>query len=145
MALSEGKKEPLSPAETLKRLGERGYRIALAQGRIVALASWEAENLVAITRGIRAESPEIARQALLPLLALIEQDANSLACEVSVLLVDARTPSIISNFASASGYQVSELDALYKVWRQVVSERLREGEKIWVKPLRKELTTRPIE
>jgi dephospho-CoA kinase len=145
LAQAEGKKEPLSPAETLKRLGERGYRIALAQGRIVAIAAWEAENLVAVTRDIRAESPEIARQAFPPLLSLIEQDANSLVCEVSILLVDARTPSIVSNVASASGYRVSDLDSLYKVWRQVISERLREGEKIWVKPLRKELITRPIE
>ncbi len=145
LAQAEGKKEPLSAAETLKRLGERGYRIALVRGRIAAMAAWEAENLVAITRDIRAESPEIARQAFPPLLSLIEQDANGLVCEVSVLLIDARTPRIVSNVASTFGYTLSDLNGLHKVWRQVISERLREGEKVWVKPLRKELTTRPVE
>jgi dephospho-CoA kinase len=145
LAQAEGKREPLSAAETLKRLGERGYRIALAHGRIVAMAAWEAENLVAITRDIRAASPEIARRAFPPLLSLIEQDANSLVCEVSILLIDARTPSVVANAATASGYRMTDLDALHKVWRQVISERLKQGEKIWVKPLRKELITRPVE
>jgi dephospho-CoA kinase len=145
LAQAEGRREPLSAAETLKRLGERGYRIALAQGRIVAMAAWEAENLVAITRDIRAASPEIARQAFPPLLSLIEQDANSLVCEVSILLTDARTPSVVANAATASGYRMSDLDALHKVWRQVISERFKAGEKIWVKPLRKELITKPVE
>ncbi len=145
LARFENRKTPLSQTEALKRLGERGYRIALAHGQIVAIAAWEAENLVAITRDIRADSPEIARQALPPLLALIEQDANSLVCEVSVLLIDERTPAVVSELAAAAKYEPRGLDALHKMWRQVISERLRKGESIWAKPLRKELVTRPIE
>lgn len=145
LARFENRKEPLSQTETLKRLGERGYRIALAHGQIVAIAAWEAENLVAITRDIRADSPEIARQALPALLALIEQDANSLVCEVSVLLVDERTPSVISELATKAKYEKRGLDALHKMWRQVISERLRNGTTIWAKPLRKDLITKPIE
>ncbi len=144
LAKSEGSKEPLSKAETLKRLGERGYRIALAQGRIVALASWEAENLVAITRGIWAESPESARASLPPLLALIEQDANGLVCEVSVLLLDSHTPLLFTQVAGAAGYRVGDMNVLHKVWRQVIAERLKEGDKVLVKPLRKELITKPV-
>ncbi len=144
IAKSEGRAEPLAPDEALKRFGERGYRIAIADSRIIALVAWEAENLVAMVREIWAESPEAAALALPKLVNLIEDEGRGLVCEVVLLFVDATAPLFVIDQIRAAGYQPQELAALHKMWRQVAEERLHLGDRIWSKRLREEMVTRPI-
>lgn len=144
LAVRENRPEPLSRVDVLKRLGERGYRVAIANARIVALAAWEAENLVAMTRDLWAESPEVAPRALRPLIELVEQDAQALVCEVSLILVAQNTPPYIIHEVQACGYQLRDLNNLHPYWRQVVQERVKSGEQIWARRLREELVTKPI-
>ncbi|CAG0941334.1 partial Dephospho-CoA kinase, partial [Anaerolineae bacterium] len=73
LAKRENLAEPLPHEQVVKRFGERGYRIAVSDGRVIALASWEAENLVAIVREVWAESASAAQLALPKLFALIEE------------------------------------------------------------------------
>ncbi len=135
---------PLTPAQVLKRLGERGYRIAVGGNRVVALVAWEAENLVAIVRDVWSESAEIAPRALTPLLALVEQDARALQCEVLVILLSVATPSHILEQVAAGHYQARDLKSLHPAWRQVVEERGRKGDQVWVKRLREDMVTKPV-
>ncbi len=144
LARRENRTETLSRVDVLKRVGERGYRIAIGNNRIVALAAWEAENLVAMTRDLWAESPQIAPRALRPLIELVEQDAQTLVCEVSLILVGENTPPFIINEVQACGYQSRDLNNLHPYWRQVVQERVQPGDKIWIRRLREELVTKPI-
>jgi dephospho-CoA kinase len=144
LAKAENRAKPLSRAEAFKRFGERGYRIAIADGRIVALAAWEAENLVATVRGVWAESDLAAWRALPRLFALIEEEAHQLLCEVALILVPPSAPAFIAEQASEFGYQPTELNILHPVWRQVAQDRLQPGDQIWVKRLREELITKPV-
>ncbi|MDE3089201.1 MAG: dephospho-CoA kinase [Chloroflexota bacterium] len=134
--------QPLSRADTLKRLGERGYRIAIADGRIVALAAWEAENLVATVREIWAEPGDTSPRAIPQLFALIEGEAKALQCEVVLLLIDENALTISAE-ALALGYEQQELQTLHSVWQVVATERLHAGDQVWVKRLRTEITTKP--
>ena len=144
LAKREGRSDPLGRAEVIQRFGERGYRIAVGGKRIVALAAWEAENLVATLRDLWAESAEIAPRAIPPLIALVEEDARALQCEVSLLLVNPQAEAFVAEQVSACEYQRRELNSLHRNWRQVVEERLQPGEQIWVKRLREGFVTKPI-
>jgi len=144
IAKRENLARPLSHAETLKRFGGGGYRIAVSEGRIVAYAAWEAENLVATIRELWAESSYIALLVLPRLFDLIEDEAHTLLCEVSILFLEVSAPLYLSEQARTHGYQLVELSQLHPVWQPIVRERLRPGERLWAKRLRAELITKPM-
>lgn len=144
LAKREQRDAPLSREETIQHFGERGYRISVIGDQIVALAAWEAENLVAVTRDFWAESQELAPRALPPLLALVEQDARALLCEIAVILMEPSTPPFMVQAAQSAGYQLRELSALHRLWKQAVADRIRPGDQIWVKRLREGLATQPF-
>lgn len=136
--------KPLSREELLKRFGERGYRIAIIDSHIVALAAWEAENLVATVREVWAESADDAAQALPRLFALIEKEARELLCEVAILLLEPNTPEFIIAQAQAAGYAAQQFDALHKLWKQAVQDRIQPGDQLFSKRLREEVITKPF-
>ncbi len=140
----EGLGEPLSRAQVLERFGDRGYRIAITEDQIVALAALEIENLVAVTRDLWVESSEAAARSLPKLLALIEQDARELLCEVSAILIEETASVAVTDQARQMGYESRELSLLNKVWREVVGERVQPGQQVWVKRLRDSLVTQPV-
>ena len=139
----ENRHKPLPRGETIQRLGEHGYFIVLSEQRIVALASWEAENLVAVVPDIWAESPDTAPVVLPKLFALIEEEARMLLCEVVLLLINESALTLAAE-ANAVGYNQRELHQLHPVWQTVARERMRGSHQIWLKPLREGITTKPI-
>ena len=143
LAKLEQRDEPLARPEALRRFGEHGYFIATIEDRIVALAAWEAENLVAIVREIWAESADAAPLVLPGLFALIEQEAVGLLCEV-VLLQIKEPETTLAMEAHAAGYHQRELRAMHPVWRSVAQERLQPTDQIWLKRLRERITTKPF-
>ncbi|MEW5718587.1 MAG: dephospho-CoA kinase [Chloroflexota bacterium] len=144
IAKRENRPQPLSHEEALKRFGSGGYRIAIGDGHIVAFAAWEAENLVATVREMWAESSYITLMVLPRLLALIEDEARALLCEVVVVFLEINAPLHISEQTRASGYQIVELNGLHPVWQTIVRERIKPGERIWAKRLRAEMVTKPM-
>lgn len=136
--------ESVSHSEALRRFGERGYRIAVFDNRVIALVAWEAENLVAIVRETWSESEQVAPLALPPLLALVEEDARALQCEVSAILLAPQTPAFMIAQIGSEHYQRRDLNSLHRSWRQVVDERRREGDGIWVKRLRDDMVVKPV-
>lgn len=143
-AKHDGLNKPLSRTQTLQRFGARGYRVAVAGDAVMAFVAWEAENLVAISREAWAETAEIAAEALLPLLAMVEDEARQLQCEVMLLIIDPEAPPFVTEQASVSHYQPRNLHELHPVWRQVALERIQSEDGIWVKRLREELVTQPF-
>lgn len=144
LARSENQSEPLPRDQAMQRFGKRGYRIAVGQGRIVALAAWEAENLVAMVRDVWVESEAIAPRALPPLFALVEKDAQALQCEVSLIIIRQDVQAFVVEQIRACGYQNKEVGALHRLWRPVVQERMQPGHVLWVKRLREDMVTKPI-
>jgi hypothetical protein len=144
LAKVENRPEPLQRAELLKRAGERGYRIAVSGDSIIALAAWQAENLVAVTREVWAESARAGERALPPLFGLIEHDASELQCEASIVLVNPLTPEFVLDLIRSSNYQLRPVTTLNRIWRQIAEERAQPGDSVWVKRLREDLVTKPI-
>ena len=144
IAKRENLPQPISHEEAVKRFGSGGYRIAVGDGRIAAFAAWEAENLVATVREVWAESSYIALLFWPRLLALIEDEAHALLCEVVVVFLEITAPLYISEQTRVSGYQMTELPELHPVWQSVIRDRIKLGERIWVKRLRAEMITKPM-
>lgn len=144
LSKKENRSTPLTRAETLKRFGERGYRIAIADKQIIALLAWEAENLVASVREIWAETTDDAALALPRLLQLVESEASELLCEVIFLMVEPNTPDYTLAQLRAAGYEQQELSSLHKLWLQAMEERLQPGELLWGKQLREQVITKPF-
>ncbi|MCX7840473.1 MAG: dephospho-CoA kinase [Anaerolineae bacterium] len=144
IAKRENLARPLSHAEALRRFGSGGYRIAVADGRIVAFAAWEVENLVAMMRELWAESNYVALLALPRLFDLIEEEARQLLCEVSIIFLEVSAPLYLSEQARACGYRQTEVANLHTIWQPIVRERLRPGERLWAKQLRADIITKPF-
>lgn len=134
---------PLARAETLRRFGAHGYRIAVSGERIVAFVAWEAENLVAIAREMWAESAQAA-DAVAQLLKMIEDEAKQLRCEVLLVAIDQLAPPFVIEQARTHDYQPRSLQELHPIWRQVATDRVHTNDHIWVKLLRKDLVTQPF-
>lgn len=148
LAVALGKREkrlePLGRDEVIERFGARGYWVAVNKDQIIALVAWEAENLVATLREMWAESDEQASRAFPPLLTLIEQEARTLQCEVSAMLLDVQAQPFVATQAQNLGYQPSELVNLHRVWRPIVEARLQPGDQLLVKRLREDIVIRPV-
>lgn len=144
IAKRENLARPLSHTEALRRFGSGGYRIAVADGRIVGFAAWEVENLVAMMRELWAESNYVALVALPRLFDLIEEEARQLLCEVSIIFLEVSAPLYLSEHVRACGYRQTEVANLHTIWQPIVRERLRPGERLWAKQLRADIITKPF-
>lgn len=136
VAQIEGNAEPLSREEMLKRQGKLGYWLVRSGDQIVALAAWQAENLAAIVQELWAQDKEIAARTFPLLLEAIQTEANSLTCEVVVIIAPPRAADFVRIAAEASGYQTATLHQLHKLWRSVVEPMLQGDEVIYTKHLR---------
>ncbi|HZQ07488.1 MAG TPA: dephospho-CoA kinase [Anaerolineae bacterium] len=143
LARIEGKNEPLTREEMLKRQGTVGYWLAQSGEQTVALAAWEAENLAAVVNELWAENKRQAAQAFPLLLDAIQTEANALTCEVVVIVAPPRMAELAQIAAHSSGYEPTTLDQLHKVWRSVVGPMIKGDEVLYAKRLR-EMVTEPI-
>lgn len=139
----EGRAQSLTRAEVLERLGKLGYWLLESNGDPTALAAWQAENLVAVVRELWADSPDTATRALPLLLQAVEQEADTLTCEVVVIVASGPTAALAERAVELCGYQPAGLDALHPHWRGVIVPTLRGDEALYTKQLR-DLVTRPI-
>ncbi len=144
LAHLEGAGEPLSRPEVLRRFGELGYWLAEANRQTVAFAGWRSENLVAVVHELWTISPELALRVFPPLLAAIEKEAQSLQCEVIVLITNPTNDSPVRSAAMEIGYRTSSLDELPPHWRSIALGELHEGESLYIKRLSMQIVTKPI-
>lgn len=140
----ENRPEDTLHDDLIKRLGERGYRIAVKHDSIVAIAAWDVENLVATTRDVWVESPDEAPKVLPALFGLIEEDARTLQCEVSILFLRPGTPDYVLEQLRVTGYEPHDMSGLHRVWLQVIQDRYQPGDTLWLKVLREEIVTKPM-
>ncbi len=144
LAQMEGSDTPLSRAQVLKRLGKWGYWLAEGAGEGLALAAWQAENLLAVVRELWSHSPQLASRVFPPLLGAIEQEAMSLHCEALAIITTPAQAALVHDAAAPLGYAPTSLEQLHPNWRPIAEASLLSGEVLYLKRLREQLVTRPI-
>lgn len=135
----------VAPQSVLERFGAKGlWLVCDTDTGIVGLAGWRAENLIARIDDFLIFPVELYVSAGRFLLESIENAAQELKCEVSVILVPLRALPVMVSFYESSGYSRPEPEALPRMWQETVQEATERGRYIMLRRLRKELVTRPM-
>jgi N-acetylglutamate synthase-like GNAT family acetyltransferase len=133
------------PQSVLERFGAKGlWLVRDPSNALVGLAGWRAENLIARIDDFLVFPFEFYDSAGRALLEVIENAAQELKCEVSVIFVPLRALPAVVSFYERSGYNRPEPSALPKLWQETVQEATERGRYIMLKRLREELITRPM-
>ncbi|MCL7454192.1 MAG: hypothetical protein M8467_14205 [Anaerolineae bacterium] len=108
------------------------------------VAAWQAENLVAVTDIYYVSAPQPFPSAGGLLLEKIEAEAALLMCEVNVLVLPRWTPAGVRAFLHDQGYEAKTLEALHRIWREVLQDFLTGDEDLMVKRLRDRMVMIPL-
>jgi N-acetylglutamate synthase-like GNAT family acetyltransferase len=134
------------PAESvLDRFTVKGLLVARdADGQIVGLAGWRAENLVARIDDFLIFPFDLYPSAGKALVERIEKTAQELQCEVCMLFVPLGASPTLVHFYESCGYKRTEAEGLPRVWNETIQEASEQGRYIMLRQLREDLVLRPI-
>ncbi len=90
--LCEGK-QPLSPSDIMAAYGEKAYMLLLSDNRLVGLAGWQVENLVARTTEMYIDPSLPLPKTLKTLVAELERASQDLQCEASLIFLQPKMAS----------------------------------------------------
>lgn len=135
----------VDPQSVLERFGVKGlWLVRDADGQIVGLAGWRAENLVARIDDFLIFPAELYASAGKLLVESIEREAQELQCEVGMFFVPLRAAPQVVAFYESYGYARPELEGLPRVWQATAQEATEQGRYVMVKQLREDLVLRPM-
>lgn len=100
----------------------KGLWVATQGESLVGVVAWQAENLLSVTDRFYVSPARLWAQAGSRLLEAIEAEANVLMCEANVVLLPAEASKATRTFLQRQGYELQELQALHRIWREVLSE-----------------------
>ena len=133
------------PELVVERFGAKGlWLVKDTSQQIVGLAGWRAENLIARIDDFLIFPLELYPSAGKALLTSIEDAAQELRCEVSILLVPWRASQRAVDFYENSGYSRAEPEELPRVWQEMTQEATQQNRYLMLKQLREDLITRPM-
>jgi N-acetylglutamate synthase-like GNAT family acetyltransferase len=144
--VSEATGGRLTPTEddVLDRMGLRGFFAATSEGKIVGVAGWTAENLVARVEDFVVHPIETRPSAGRELLNEVEDAARELECEAALLIVSRRASTSAVTFFESCGYAYRPMDDLPEAWRESAQVVLGDDRFVMVKQLRATLVRQPI-
>lgn len=130
----------------LERFGIKGMVLAWdADGQVVGLAGWRAENLIARVDDFLIFPPELYATAGRLLIGDMEEAARELQCEVSMFFVPQRAaPGLIAFYQSCGYGRPEDLDGLPRTWKATIKEVEEQGRYVMLKQLREDLVLRPM-
>ena len=136
--------QPLTRLDVMMAFGEKAFLYAVSDGKPVALAGWQVENLVTRVSELYIDSSSPAA-VLRPLLNAVEEASGDLQSEAALLFV---TPTLNNTAAAVfkqAGYALTEVDDLrFAVWKSAAKESQPPGTVLLVKPLREGRVLRPL-
>jgi len=136
-------RKPPTEDEVLEMLYEKGYWLALSR-KGGGLSGWRAENLVMCIDDFYVYPPNYYSQVGGPLLETIEAEASALSCEVAIAFLEEKIAPEAVAFFKSQGYHRREMDALYRIWREVAQEFLTGSRFMMIKQLRQDRIMRPL-
>jgi dephospho-CoA kinase len=134
----------LERKDIMEAFGEKAYLVLKVDEKIVGLAGWQVENLVARTDDVYLTSGIPLEEAMRTLMEQVETNSRELQCEISLLFLAphlARHASIWQ----ALGYESRSIDDLgVRAWQEAARESLPDGTVMLFKQLRKDRVLRPV-
>ncbi len=143
--LSQSSGRQMTRNDVMLQFGDKSFFMAEASGRLIGLAGFQVENLIArIDEFVLAPDvpPVLVTQKLL---SAVETSARELQTEVGFIFVGRNaSPSIIQAFID-QGYERVAIDSLrVPAWREAVAEMQTTDKQILMKKLRDTLVLTPV-
>ncbi len=135
--------QPVTRNDIMAEFGDKAFLLMRMGERLIGVAGWQVENLVARTTEIVVE-PSAPLDKLLPaFLEEMEHASKDLQCEASLVF----TPPELANDAlwKSSGYERRTPQTLgVSAWQEAALETLKPGQTLFFKQLRQDRVLRPI-
>lgn len=130
--------------DIMESFGEKAFMLINAQDRLVGLAGWQVENLVARTDDLYLENEIPFAEAMRALTTALERASQELQCEISLLFLPPGMAQKESVWR-ALGYQERSIGSLrVRAWQEAAVESMGVGTKMLFKQLRKDRVLRPV-
>ncbi len=141
--LSRGRRR-LTREDVLAAFGDKAYLMLKLDSRLVGLAGWQVENLVARTSDIYLEPGLILGEAMRILLDAIERASYDLQCEALLLFLPPRLARHTSLWSDLGYEPRAPQDLGVSAWIEAAFESMPIGTVLFFKQLRKDRVLRPI-
>jgi hypothetical protein len=122
----------------------RGLWLALRGDTLVGVAAWQAENLVSVVDVLYAATDGSQSDAVARLLEKVEDEACTLMCEVSIVVLPTWTPKQVVETLQLQGYEQGNAGELHRIWQEVLAGFSLDQRTLMVKPLRGTIVTTPL-
>jgi len=137
--------QSVSPESVLAYLGRAGLILAEADGEVVGLLGWQAEDLVARVTDFLIFPPDLCLRAGRALLSMMEDTARELQCEAVILLMPPHISPEVVTFWKGFGYSQRKIISLPRPWQEAAREvRARDEDQVLMKQLRQDRVLRPL-
>lgn len=142
--LSKGLQK-MSPDDVMAGFGDKAYMLLKIGEKLVGIAGWQVENLVARTSDVYMEDNLDPRMGLEVLINEVERAAHDLQCEAS-LIFPAENLAVHTAVWTKLGYERRTPDALgVQAWQDAANESMPAGgSALFFKQLRQDRVLRPI-
>jgi dephospho-CoA kinase len=133
----------ITAADIMGEFGDKAFLLLRVGERMIGVAGWQVENLVARTSEIVID-PSVPFDQVLPLLVTeMERSSRDLQCEAS--LVFAPKYLSVDPVWKGLGYERRTPQSLgVSAWQEAATESLRPGAALYFKQLRQDRVLRPI-
>jgi dephospho-CoA kinase len=142
--LSKGQQK-MSPDDVMAGFGDKAYMLLKVGERLVGIAGWQVENLVARTTDVYMEDGLDPRLGLEALINEVERAAHDLQCEASLIFPPEKLAAQTAVWTKL-GYERRTPEALgVQAWQDAANESLPTGgSALFFKQLRQDRVLRPI-
>lgn len=136
--------QPLSSSDIMAAYGDKAFLLLLSDAKLVGLAGWQVENLVARTTDLYIDPSTPPDPALKSLVQEMEQASHDLQCEASLLFL---SPALAKHESlwKDMGYSHRTPQSLgMQAWQDAARESQPPGSIMLFKQLRIDRVLRPI-
>lgn len=130
--------------DVMEAFGDKAYLLLLSGGKLVGLAGWQVENLVARTTDLYLETGVDADSAMHAIINEVERASHELQSEASLIFPPAE---LAGNEAiwKTLGYEKRTPQTLgVQAWQDAAKELMDSGAALYFKQLRQDRVLRPI-
>jgi dephospho-CoA kinase len=141
--LSKGKQK-MSGEDVMAQFGDKAYMLLQIGKRLVGVAGWQVENLVARTTDVYLESGINVEKGLETLVTEVEHASNDLQCEASLVFPMADLASHEAIWKKL-GYERRTPETLgVQAWTDAAKESMPKNSTLFFKQVRQDRVLRPI-
>ena len=141
--ISKGRRE-MSSADVMAAFGEKAFLLLMVDKRMVGLAGWQGENLVARVSDVYLEPGLVLGEAVRVLMEAIEKASRELQSEALLLFLPPHLGRHNAVWAALGYTTRSPQDLKIHAWEEAALESMPVGTVMYFKQLRRDRVLRPV-